>query len=199
MEDYKVFLKFVNKFTDLSEDEFRRYIEPTIIKRKFAKKQKITQIGEVEHYFNLISKGLVRKYYKKGKQEVHTQISHEGQIILVQDSFFSREPSSFCLEAVEPTVLVSIQYDDLEQIFSSSAKMEHMGRRVITAIAILQDKWQSKLVQETPRERFLAFVRKNPDLIQRVPQKYLASLLNIKPETFSRFKHLLRSRPAIKD
>jgi len=36
-------------------------------------------------------------------------------------------------------------------------------------------------------------VTKNHDIMQRVPQKYLASYLNIKPETFSRFKHLLRS------
>lgn len=47
----------------------------------------------------------------------------------------------------------------------------------------------------TPRERFLRFVQENPDLLQRVPQKYLASLLQIKPETFSRMKHLLYKRP----
>jgi hypothetical protein len=50
-----------------------------------------------------------------------------------------------------------------------------------------------QMVKMTPRERFLNFVMKNPELLQRVPQKHLASYLNIKPETFSRFKHLLRS------
>jgi hypothetical protein len=44
----------------------------------------------------------------------------------------------------------------------------------------------------TPRERFIDFVTKNPELLQRVPQKCLASFLNIKPETFSRFKHMVR-------
>lgn len=194
MEDYKVLLKFVNKFTDLSEEEFRAYILPRLTTRKFDKKQVITPIGEVENYFNIISKGLVRKYYRKNKEEIHTQISREGQIILVQDSFLSREPSKYCLETIEPTTLISIPYNDLEAIYSASAKMEHLGRKAVTAIAILQDKWQAKLVQETPRDRFVAFVSQNPDLIQRVPQKYLASLLNIKPETFSRFKHLLRAK-----
>jgi hypothetical protein len=50
------------------------------------------------------------------------------------------------------------------------------------------------MIKLTPRERFLDFVHKNPELLQRVPQKYLASYLNIQPETFSRFKHLLRER-----
>ena len=55
-----------------------------------------------------------------------------------------------------------------------------------------KDKWQSQLVKLTPRERFLRFVSKHPELMQRVPQKYLASYLNIKPETFSRFKHMVK-------
>jgi hypothetical protein len=58
---------------------------------------------------------------------------------------------------------------------------------------VIKDRWQIQLVKMTDRERFLNFVKKNPDLMLRVPQKYLASYLNIKPETFSRFKHLLRN------
>jgi hypothetical protein len=58
---------------------------------------------------------------------------------------------------------------------------------------VLKDRWQMQMVKMTPRERFLNFVMKNPELLQRVPQKHLASYLNIKPETFSRFKHLLKN------
>ncbi|HNC38116.1 MAG TPA: Crp/Fnr family transcriptional regulator, partial [Chitinophagaceae bacterium] len=57
---------------------------------------------------------------------------------------------------------------------------------------VLKDKWQMQLVKMDPRERFLKFVSHNPELMQRVPQKYLASFLNIKPETFSRYKHLIK-------
>ena len=63
---------------------------------------------------------------------------------------------------------------------------------VITFTMVIKDRWQMNMIKLTPRERFLDFVHKNPDLLQRVPQKYLASYLNIQPETFSRFKHLLR-------
>ncbi len=73
----------------------------------------------------------------------------------------------------------------------SSHKMEHLGRIVVTHTMVIKDRWQMQLVKLTPRERFIDFVTKNPELLQRVPQKYLASYLNIKPETFSRFKHLV--------
>ncbi|HYM93440.1 MAG TPA: Crp/Fnr family transcriptional regulator, partial [Chitinophagaceae bacterium] len=71
--------------------------------------------------------------------------------------------------------------------------MEHLGRLVVTHTMVIKDRWQMQQVKLTPRERFIDFVTKNPELLQRVPQKCLASYLNIKPETFSRFKHMLKN------
>jgi CRP-like cAMP-binding protein len=93
---------------------------------------------------------------------------------------------------MEPTELSSITYECLEKMYSSSEKMQRLGRLIITATMVLKDKWQSQLVKLSPRERFISFVTRHPELMQRVPQKYLASYLNIKPETFSRFKHLVK-------
>ena len=198
MDAVRPFLDYVRKFVDISEDEFRQLIFPYITVRKYAKKQVITESGEIENYFNFITKGLARKYYKRGKEEINTQISFEGHIMHSQESFHSRTPSEYVIEAIEPTTLVSITYDDLERIYARSVKMEHLGRLIITYTMVVKDRWQMQLVMHTPRERFIKFVQKNPELLQRVPQKYLASYLNIKPETFSRFKHLVRasSRPA---
>ena len=192
METVRPFQNYLNKFIELSDEEFDRYLLPAIRIRKFEKKELLTKAGEVENYFNFIIKGLIRKYYLKGREEINTQISYEGHIIHSQESFHSRTASGYFVEAIEPSTVVSITYDDLESVFAGSKKMEHMGRLVITHTMMLKDRWQILLVKMTARERFLNFVSKNPELIQRVPQKYLASYLNIKPETFSRFKHLLR-------
>lgn len=64
---------------------------------------------------------------------------------------------------------------------------------------VIKDRWQLQMVKMTPRERFLNFVTKNPELIQRVPQKFLASFLHIKPETFSRFKHLIKDHAKLEN
>ena len=188
----KSLLDFLNKFIPLSLDEYNELIAPCIIKRHFDKKSVVTTAGEVENYINFIDSGLVRKYYKKANEEVNTQISNEGHIIHAQESFHSRTPSEFSIETIEPTELSSITYECLEKMYSSSEKMQRLGRLVITATMVLKDKWVSQLVKLSPRERFISFVTRHPVLMQRVPQKYLASYLNIKPETFSRFKHLVK-------
>lgn len=192
MQTTRPFLEYLRKFVNLTDDEFARCLLPIIKVRKFGKREFVTKAGEVEDYFNFIIKGLVRKYYRKGSHEINTQISMEGHIILSQESFHDRIASEYYIETIEPTVLISIPHDDLEKVYRISKKMEHLGRLVITHTMIIKDRWQMQMVKMTPRERFLNFVMKNPDLMQRVPQKYLASYLNIKPETFSRFKHLLR-------
>lgn len=193
MESLKSFREYLGKFIPISEIEFETQLAPACKVRKFGKKELLTREGEVENHFNFISKGLIRKYYRKGHLEINTQISMEGHLILSQESFHSRQPSEYFVETIEPSTVVSITHDDLEKIYASSHRMEHLARLLITYAMVIKDRWQMQLVKMTPRERFLHFVTRNPELMQRVPQKYLASYLNIKPETFSRFKHLLRN------
>ena len=188
----KSLLEFLNKFIPLTQDEFNEFIAPFVIKRNFGKKAIVTRAGEIENYINFIEIGLVRKYYKKEKEEINTQISNEGHIIHAQESFHGRIPSEYFVETIEPTEFSSITFEGLEKMYSSSEKMQRLGRLVVPATMVLKDKRQSQMVKLTPRERFIRFVTKHPELMQRVPQKYLASYLHIKPETFSRFKHMVK-------
>ncbi|MCB0716534.1 MAG: Crp/Fnr family transcriptional regulator [Chitinophagaceae bacterium] len=191
--DNRYLLKaYLDKFLKLTDAEFEEQLLPVLEERSFAKKEVVIKAGVVENYLNFVVKGLLRKYYKKGKQEIITQISNEGHIIHCQESFHSRQPSEYFIQAIEPSTVVSITYDNMENAFASSQRMEHLGRLVITYTMVIKDRWQMRMVKMTPRERFINFVTRHPEFMQRVPQKYLASFLNIKPETFSRFKHLLK-------
>ncbi len=198
MDALSAFFIYLNKFAPVSHKEYDEYLVPIIQVRKFHKKEIVSYAGDVEDDFNFIVKGLARKYYKRGEDEINTQISAEGHLILSQESFHSRKPSEYFIETIEATTFISIKYDDLEKMYRSSWNMERLGRLIITFSMIIKDNWQMQMVKMTPRERFLHFVDKNPEMIQRVPQKFLASYLNIKPETFSRFKHLTKPTPSAK-
>jgi CRP-like cAMP-binding protein len=197
MDVTRSFYEFLKKFVDLTQDEYNRYIKPYTKIRKFNKREIITHQGEVEQYYNFVLCGLVRKYYIKEEEEINAQISCENQFIHAQVSFHTRTPSEYFIETIEPSTLLSITYDDLEAIYFSHPKMERLGRLITTFLMVLQDRLQQLRVKFSPRERFLLFVDKNPHLLQRVPQKQLASYLNIKPETFSRFKHMLKEKRVV--
>src|SRR6476646_5275233 len=108
MDNIRPFFQFLHKFIDLSEEEFDELIRPYLEVRHFKKKQVITKSGDTEDYLNFVTKGLVRKFYRKSKEEINVQISTEGHIIHSEESFHSRTPSEYVIETVEPTTVVSI-------------------------------------------------------------------------------------------
>ena len=186
---YNYFRRFVN----MSGEEFDQ-LTPYFEIRKFDKKAKLVRIGEVDLYFNIIMKGLVRKYIMVKKKEVTIQLSTEGHMIHSEISFNLQQPSDCIVEAIEPTTVLSISYANLQVIYEKFPDTERLGRLIITDMFIKKDFRDLDQLKKTTRERFLEYMQNHPNMLQRVPQKYLASYLNIKPETFSRLKHLLQAK-----
>ena len=186
--------QYVSGYVELTNEEFAFLAEALVI-RSFDKKQQLLQAGEVENYLNFLVKGLARMYFFRDKTEVITNIAREGQFLSASASFLSGTPSSYFVETLEPTTFLSITRQQLEKLYRESTRIERLGRLMTTDFVLQKEAWELECMRLDTRERFLHFVESNPELMQRVPQKYLASYLNMKPETFSRLKHLLRKRP----
>lgn len=186
---HQYFLQFV----PLSKEAFEKLV-PYFVIRELDKKTIIVHPGEVDDYFNIIAKGLVRKYMVVNKKEITIQLATEGHMIHSEISFNTRVPSDCFIETIEPSVLISMSYENLQKVYATFPEFEKLGRLVITDMFIRKDIRDMTQLKNSTRERFVTYMKKHPDMLQRVPQKYLASYLNIKPETFSRLKHLLRSK-----
>jgi CRP-like cAMP-binding protein len=185
--------KYIDQFIDLPVEELEALIN-SIEVRQVDKKVRLTDIGENEKYLYFVIKGLARKFFLKGNEEIITQIAKEGELISSSVSYFSGMPSTYVIETVEPTTFYSLAHDRAEQLYARYPKLERLSRLIITELFLQKDVWELERIRYSTKERFLRFMNENPELFQRVPQKYLASYLNIKPETFSRLKHLLRSK-----
>jgi CRP-like cAMP-binding protein len=188
--------QYVSGYVALTKEEFAVVADRLVI-RNFDKKQLLVKAGEVEEYLNFIVRGLARMYFYKNKTEVITNIAREGEIISSSSSFLSGTPSNYYVETLEPSTFLSISRQQLEQAYKESPSIERLGRLMTTHFVLQKEEWELECMRLDTRERFLRFVGNNPELLLRVPQKYLASYLNMKPETFSRLKHLLRKRTPV--
>ena len=192
------FYHYLQGYVPLTRHEFHQ-LEPYFEIREFEKKVKVINAGEVERYLNVIAWGLVRKYLPVRNREITVQLASEGHIIHSELSFHYRVPSRAVVETIEPSVFLSISYDSLEQLYERFPKVERLGRLMISDLFIKKDNRYFDQLRKTTRERFLEYVKTHPQMLQRVPQKFIASYLNIKPETFSRLKHLMRPNRGVKD
>lgn len=184
---------YLLRFVDLTHEEFVQ-ISKLMEVRHFNKKTRLVNLGENERYMNFMGTGLARKYFYRNNEEVITQIAKEGEFICSSVSFLTGTPSEYIVETIEPSSMISVSVENMEKVYELSYKMERLGRLVIIDWLIQKESWDNARISQSPKDRFLDFVEQSPDLYARVPQKFLASYLNIKPETFSRYKHLIQKQ-----
>jgi len=183
--------EYIQRFAVISQQEFD-VINALVEMKRYDKKVTLTPKGQVENCLYMVHEGLIRKYFYKGKHEMITQIAKEGDIVCSSVSFLSQEPSEYVVETLEPSTVYTITHDNMQKLYGMGHKMERLGRLIILDWLLQKEIWDYDRIRQEPRERFKLFMRENNDLVQRVPQKYLASYLNMKPETFSRYKHFLK-------
>jgi CRP-like cAMP-binding protein len=189
----KALKDYLAKFIELTDEEFELLTSIAEV-RTYDKKVKLIDQGEVENYFNFIIKGLARKYFYKEDEEIITQLAKEGELISSSVSFLSGEKSLYVVETIEPTTFLSFSRESIENLYAMDKKWQQLGRLIITDLFLQKENWELERILYSTQERFVRFLSTHSNLFQRVPQKYLASYLNIQPETFSRLKHLLRTR-----
>ena len=182
--------RYLQRFMTINIDELKELLSYCEI-RQMDKRTNIVKEGEVDNYLNMVVKGLVMKYVRVKKSDMILQLATEGHVIHSEISFLTRTPSLVFLETLEPTIMVSLTYDKMEEALNNFPQGERLGRLIVTGMYVKKEESRYNRLLRSPRERCLEYLNAHPHMLQRVPQKYLASYLNIKPETFSRMKHLV--------
>ncbi|WP_431215633.1 Crp/Fnr family transcriptional regulator [Puia sp. P3] len=119
---------YLSGYSPLTKAEFMQLL-PFIEIREFDKKVKVIREGETERYLNIVARGLARKFLPlRNNEEVTIQLATEGHIIHSELSFHNRLPSRSVVETIEPTVLFSISYDSLQELYEKFPAFERMGR-----------------------------------------------------------------------
>ena len=161
--------------------------------RKLDKKEFLTRAGETEQNIYFLEEGLIHQFFIKGRETITIELVNEGTIINAAISFLSGKPSHYSLQALEPSHLFALSKKDLDYLYARDKKWQKMGRLMISYFLIRQERTIINNIRLSMHERFLQFAMEYPQLMKRVPQRRLASYLNIKPETFTRLKPLLKN------
>ncbi len=182
--------RYLQRFMAITIDDLKVLLSYCEI-RQFDKRTIIVKEGEVDNYLNMVVKGLAMKYLRVKKSDMILQLATEGHVIHSEISFLTRTPSLVFVETLEPTIMISLTNDKMEEALDKFPQGERLGRLILTGMYVKKEESRYFRLLRSARERFLDYVNAHPHMLQRVPQKYLASYLNIKPETFSRMKHLV--------
>ena len=165
-----------------------------MVSRVYRRRSFMVRRGDNEQYLHFLVKGVARQYFYDGNEEVTIYLAKEGDIMSSFVSFFSGAPSETMIETLEPTTTYAIPKHKLEQLFPYSSRVNRFARLILSEQILQMENWEQTLLRYNIRERFLMFIRNNPDFFARVPYKIQASYLDIKAETFSRLKSQLENK-----
>ncbi len=179
--------KTIERYVELSAEEWTDVLGHWR-EHTYPKGTIITATGQVERRFSIVKKGAQRIYFEHDGQEACIGFAYGGSWSGIFDSFVTQSPSRFVLQAVTPSVLVSIEHADLERLYVQIPKLERFGRLLLEEVFVGRAVREVEQLTMSAQERYDRLMLRSPHLLQLVPQKDIASYLGMSAETFSRLR-----------
>ncbi|MFD0837141.1 Crp/Fnr family transcriptional regulator [Mariniflexile aquimaris] len=178
----------LNSIYPLSKS-LNKFFAKALVCSTYKKGEHIVRNGEVCDRIHIIRKGLVRGYFNYNGKEITTWISVDGELVTSISGYFKNKPAIENIQCLEDTYTESLSYQDMHYAIDNYKEMNHLNR-ILLEQYYLQSEYRSFMARiPAAKDRYEYFVNLvNPEIVKRVPKKYLASLLNMRPETLSRLE-----------
>lgn len=180
---------YINQISEISDADWN-FFSSRLTKHDISKKTTFLKLGAIENHISFIVSGIVRLYIPKSDpaKEVTFGFSFKNQFISAYDSFLTRKPSLYELQALTKTTLLSITYADLQEVYSTTTIGNLIGRLTAERIFLNKSKREQTLLHYTAEERYLNLFKDRPEIIKEIPLKYISSYIGVTPQALSRIR-----------
>jgi len=136
-----------------------------------------------------INEGLIRAYHVKDNgEEITLVLRWEQQFLASFDGIVHQQASRFIYQAVEDTTLMEVDYKAIQSIIDNNPRMSSMRNQLLMRIISQALDRLESFVLLSPEERYLKLLNEKPGLFNRVPIKYISTLLGVTPVSLSRIR-----------
>jgi CRP-like cAMP-binding protein len=151
-------------------DELKERLADTLRFQKVAKKLYFLRAGQVSDRIAFIHSGLFRSFYRIHGIETCAWFMKENDIIM------------------EDAELYYLTYKELLSIYADFPSFLYIGKTLTEHYYVLSEERSYAMRNQRSHERYRYLSQYDPELIRRVPSKYLASYLGITEVTLSNIK-----------
>ena len=183
----KRILEQINTLVPLSPAT-ERALRDCLTPCRFPRRHLLVQADHRTGAAFFIERGLTRSYWLVNGEEITTSFSAEGSIVFSMDELYYGKPSEEFVETLEETEAYRIALDDLQRLFRTNLELANWGRIIHQNEYRRLHRSHKERLTLSAAERYNAFCRQFPELMQRVQLGYIASYLGITLPTLSRLR-----------
>ncbi len=146
----------------------------------------------IQQEIGFVFQGLIRAYYIDNQgNEITVNFVQENRYATHYTAFITRAPGKYYFQCIEPTILVNLSYDHIQTGYDKFPDIERYGRLIAEEVLKFQQKRIESFLFDTAEQRYLDFIKENPDLFNRVSLSHLSSFLGMERQTLTRIRQKL--------
>lgn len=154
----------------------------------YRKGEHIVREGERNSSLYLVAQGIWRGHYLRDGVDISLWFASEGDTLFSSWSYVADRPSLTSIEAMSDSTVFRISKQKMETFFASSIAFANIGRIIFERQFLDMENWMINGGAAQAKQRYLALLEQNPELLQHVPLKHIASYLMITPQSLSRIR-----------
>lgn len=180
-------LHYLNAIYPLS-NALQHHLASILKTKNIPRKGILLKAGHVCRSIYFIEKGMLRCFYVNNGNEVCSWFMNEGNLIVSVESFFMQKESYESIQALEDSTLLYIEYTELQHVYHTFPEFNFIARVLTEKYYMLSEQRLYSLRMQRASDRYAYLMENFPEIIQRVPSKYIASYLGITEVTLSNIK-----------
>lgn len=180
-------ITYFSKYNALSENAINAISDISKLVN-IKKNQDLQSIGHTCRTIYFIKKGVARIYYYKDDIEITECFAFENAIIARVESLFTGKPSRKAIQMIEDSELIAISSVKLFDLYDTFPEIERLLRKIFESAYVDTVNRVESIQFHSAEERYNALLKENPNVLLRVPLKYIASYLGITQVSLSRIR-----------
>lgn len=151
--------------------------------------------GEIQKNMGYVCEGLMRRYYINDKgNKITTGFVKESEYATDYPAFIRQKPTKYFMECLEPSIILELSYENIQEGYKKFKNNERYGRQIAEMVLTIQTDRVESFLFENAEERYLNFIKNNPNLMNRISLTHLSSFLGIERQSLSRIRNKIAKK-----
>jgi len=186
------FLQSVSTLCPTVTDAELDYLRTGLTLTECKAKHFYVHANVIQREIGFVHNGLLRSFYVDHQgNEITVNFIKENRYATHYTAFITQTPSKYYFQCIEPSILVNLSYHHIQKGYDMFPGIERYGRLIAEAVLQFQQNRIESFLFETAEQRYLDFIRENPDLFHRISLSHLSSFLGIERQTLTRIRKKL--------